>query len=124
MSRNARLLVLLAAIIPLAGQAETLDTALAGIIGKEVEIDGHIGAGLNVMEDEALAFRDGAGRTYPVVLDAGRAARKRLADCKFAMFGGGTPCSLKGKAEIEMDGSRIRLILFEATEIGEPAALK
>ena len=74
------------------------------------------------MDREALSFRDEANAIYPVIFDAGRTARKQLEGCKFEMFGG-TPCALTGKAEIELDGAQIRLIIFEVTNIAAPAKL-
>lgn len=103
--------------------AETLADLRNRIAGIEVQITGHIGSGLDLMDDEALAFRAEDEITYPVIFDAGREARKALDGCKFAMFGGGSPCALNGKAEIELDGSRIRLIVFEVTSIAPPAPL-
>lgn len=103
--------------------AETLEDLRARIAGTEVDITGHIGTGLDLMDDEALTFRTADGTVYPVIFDAGREARRSLEGCKFAMFGGGSPCALNGKAEIELDGSRIRLIVFEVGSIAAPAAL-
>jgi hypothetical protein len=39
------------------------------------------------------------------------------------MFGGGSPSAFSGKAEVELDGSKIRLIIFEMTSIGTPTPL-
>ncbi len=120
--RSCVMLIVLGGL-PFGAGAETLDDLLKRFAGSETEISGHIGTGLNIMDDEALSFRDKTKVVYPVVFDAGRDARKALEGCKFAMFGGGSPCELTGKAEIEMDGSAIRLIIFEVTNIADPAPL-
>ncbi len=104
--------------------SETLEELRAGLAGREIGIAGHIGSGLDLGDDEALSFRDAEGNVYPVVFDAGRAARKALDGCKFQMFGGGSPCMMEGKAEVELDGSRIRLIVYEVARIDPPAPLK
>lgn len=104
--------------------AATLEDLRAGLTGAEIDVSGHIGTGLDIMDKEALSFRDGAGNVYPVVFDAGRAARKSLDGCTFAVFGGGSPCAMQGKAEVELDGSRIRLIIYEVGTIADPAPLK
>jgi hypothetical protein len=116
----------LAMLLASAGAAtgETLQDLRQRIAGSEVEIAGHIGTGLELLDDEAIAFRDAEGNVYPVVFDAGREARRKLEGCKFAMFGGGSPCAMSGKAEIELDGSRIRLVVFEVTGISAPAPLR
>lgn len=106
-----------------AAQAETLQDLCGRIVGAEVEITGHIGTGLDMTDDEALTFRDPEGTVYPVVFDAGRTARKSLEGCKFEMFSGGTPCAMSGKAEVELDGSRLRLIVYEVADIAAPAPL-
>ena len=116
-------LVILAAFHPATAIAETLGEARGDLIGREVDISGHIGRGLELMDDQALTFRDADGTIYPVVFDAGRTARKSLEGCEFAMFGGGSPCKMAGKAEIELEGSRIRLIIFEVVRIDPPVAL-
>jgi hypothetical protein len=103
--------------------AETLEQLRARIAGVEVDVTGHIGTGLDLMDDEALAFRDSAGTGYNVVFDAGREARKALEGCEFAMFGGGSPCAITAKAEIEWDGSNLRLIIFEVVSIAPPTPL-
>ncbi len=102
---------------------ETLPELRSRISGSEIMVEGHIGTGLDMMDDEALVFRDADGATYEVVFDAGRDARKALNGCKFAMFGGGSPCALAAKAEVELDGSNLRLIVFEVTTIAAPAPL-
>lgn len=114
-------------VAPLLAQplsAETLSEWRQKAAGIEVEVSGHIGSGLDIMDDEALSLRDEEGHVYSVVFDAGREVRKKLEGCKFAIFGGGSPCALRGKAEIELDGARLRLILFEVDEIDAPAPLK
>jgi hypothetical protein len=103
--------------------AETLSELRAAITGREITVSGHIGTGLELMDNEALAFRGDDGVTYPVVFDAGRNARKSWDGCKFAMFGGGSPCAMSGSAEVELDGSRIRLIIYEVDSITAPAPL-
>ena len=103
--------------------AETLGDLIKWTTGSEVEIVGHIGTGLNIMDDDALNFRDQDKVLYGVVFDAGRDARKQLEGCKFAMFGGGSPCAITAKAEVEMDGSNMRLIIFEVSTIAAPALL-
>lgn len=124
MSRNAELLATLALAASLANpaQSETLDELRGDISGREVSISGHIGTGLDWGDDEALHFRDTAGHVYPVVFDAGRDARRSLEGCEFKMFGG-TPCAMSGMAEIELDGSRIRLIVYRVDEIAPPAEI-
>ena len=117
------LAAILATILPIAAHAETLPELRAGLAGREVAVTGHIGAGLDIGDDEALSFRDAEGNVYPVIFDAGRTARKSLEGCKFAMFGGGSPCAMEGKAEIELDGSRLRLIIYEVAKIDPPAPL-
>ena len=104
--------------------AETLGELRTGLTGREVGIAGHIGSGLDIGDDEALSFRDAEGNFYPVIFDAGRTARKALEGCVFAMFGGGSPCAMDGKAEVELDGSRLRLIVYEVSRIDPPAPLK
>ena len=103
--------------------AETLGDLIKRTTGSEVEIVGHIGTGLDMMDDEALHFRDQDEVLYGVIFDAGRVARKQLEGCKFAMFGGGSPCAISAKAEVEMDGSSLRLIIFEVSSIAAPAPL-
>lgn len=120
--RFHRLILASTFIAPTAIAAETLSELRENIGGREVTISGHIGTGLEMMDNEALSFRDGDGNIYPVVFDAGRDARRQLEGCKFAMFGGGTPCALEGMAEIELDGSRLRLIVYAVT-ISPPEAL-
>jgi len=100
--------------------AETLAEARNKISGLEVEVSGLIGTGLNMMDDEALAFRDEQKNTYEVVFDAGREARKKLSGCKFEILGAGSPCPIKGKAEIELSGSDIRLIIFDVQVTSNP----
>jgi hypothetical protein len=115
-----------AMILATAGAAsgETLQDLRQRVAGSEVDIAGYIGTGLELMDDEALAFRDAEGNVYPVIFDAGRDARRKLEGCKFAMFGGGSPCAMSGKAEIGLDGSRVRLIVFEVSDIAAPAPLQ
>ena len=111
---------LLVAPPALAGSLADLRSSIAG---QEVEITGYIGTGLNMMDKEALSFRDESKTVYPVVFDAGRTARKQLEGCQFAMFSGGTPCAMSGKAEIELDGATLRLIIFDVSSIAAPAKL-
>jgi hypothetical protein len=113
----------MAMMLPLSAGAETLADLRTKMSGAEVEITGHIGTGLDMMDKEALHFRDAEGTTYQVVFDAGRDARKKLAGCEFAMFGGGKPCAFSGKAELEWNGSQLRLIVFEVSQISPPAPL-
>lgn len=103
-------------------QATTLPELRKSITGQEVEVSGFIGTGLDLMDAEALTFRDSDKTNYAVVFDAGRDARKKLEGCKFEMFGG-TPCAMTGKAEIELDGARMRLIIFDITTIAAPAEM-
>lgn len=117
-------LSLILTLTALPAAAETLEELRTGLAGREIGISGHIGSGLDLGDDEALSFRDAAGNVYPVVFDAGRAARKALDGCQFKMFGGGSPCVMEGKAEVELDGSRIRLIVYEIARIDPPAPLK
>ncbi len=112
-----------AAVLANAAQAETLAELRTGLVGREISVTGHIGAGLDIADDEALAFRDAEGNVYPVVFDAGRTARKALEGCRFAMFGGGSPCAMQGMAEVELDGARLRLIVYEVSKIDAPAPL-
>lgn len=98
-----------------------LQDTLAEIAGREVIARGHIGSGLDFTDDEALSFALPDRTTFAVVFDAGREARRQLEGCEFEMFGG-TPCPATVKAEIEMEGSRVRLIIFEVMEIGPPEA--
>lgn len=125
MSRNAKFhLAILASLgFSTALSGETLSEFRERTGGVEVTIEGHIGTGLFMMDEEALAFRDVEEIVYAVVFDAGREARKSLEGCRFAMFGGGSPCALSGKAEIELDGSQVRLIIFEVSTIGKPLPL-
>ncbi len=106
-----------------AGHAETLSDLRTSFVGREIAIAGHIGTSLDLGDEEALIFRDAEGNIYPVTFDAGRKARKSLEGCKFAMFGGGSPCAMEGKAEVELDGSHIRLIIYEVVKIDPPAPL-
>jgi hypothetical protein len=117
--------ILTAFMLPMAlgAQAETLSELRGRVSGAEVEIQGHIGTGLDLMDDEELAFRDSEGAAYKVVFDAGRDARKSLDGCEFALFGGGSPCALTAKAEVEWDGANLRLIIFEVVSISPPAPL-
>ena len=110
----------LAACLATPASAETLDQALASILGREVTVEGHIGA--DPLEPNAILFRTADGAVYPVVFDAGREARKQLPGCKFQLFGG-TPCRASVKAEIARDGAKIVLVIFEVTSIAPPAAL-
>lgn len=114
---------LMAALVAPAA-AETLAELRIGLTGKEITVAGHIGTGLDIGDDEALSFRDDEGNIYPVVFDAGRTARKSLEGCEFAMFGGGSPCAMEGRAEVELDGSRLRLIIYEVARIDPPAPLR
>jgi hypothetical protein len=120
----SRPILFLLAVLGAPAGAETLAELRAGLTGREIAVTGHIGSGLDIGDDEALSFRDAEGNVYPVVFDAGRTARKSLEGCKFAMFGGGSPCAMDGKAEVELDGSRLRLIVYEIARIDPPAPLK
>lgn len=111
------MLVLCPSILP----AQTLSEWRSESEGIEVSITGHIGSGLDLMDEGALFFVDLERNTYPVVFDAGRNARKALEGCEFYAFGGGTPCAIEGMAEVDFDGSRIQLIIFQADEIGVPS---
>ena len=119
-----RFTLLLLASLGSPAAAETLAELRTGLTGREVAVTGHIGSGLDLGDDEALSFRDAEGNVYPVIFDAGRTARKALEGCEFAMFGGGSPCAMDGKAELELDGSRLRLIIYEVARIDPPAPLK
>lgn len=103
--------------------AETLGDLIKRVAGSEVEISGYIGSGLNIMDSEALNFRSADKVVYEVVFDAGREARKKLVGCKFAVFGASSPCAITGKAEVEMNGSSLRLIIFEVTSLADPTPL-
>ena len=103
--------------------AESLAEMRVDLTGREITVTGHIGSGLEIGDDEALSFRDAEGNIYPVIFDAGRTARKSLEGCEFAMFGGGSPCAMEGKAEVELDGSHLRLIIYEVARIDPPAPL-
>jgi hypothetical protein len=109
-----------AIIAATASHAETLAEFRATVTGREVAIVGHIGTGLDMMDDEALHFVDAEDVAYPVIFDAGRDARRGLEGCKFALFGGGTPCAIEGMAEIELDGSRLRLIIYDVARLDAP----
>lgn len=102
-----------------AEELPTLADALSALVGTEVTATGHIGRGLDIMDKEAISFALPDRTTFPVVFDAGRNARRALEGCQFKMFGG-TPCPATISAEIEMDGSRVRLIVFALDEIGPP----
>ena len=118
-----RLGVFLLASLVTPAAAETLAELRTGLVGREITVTGHIGAGLDISDNEALSFRDQEGNIYPVIFDAGRTARKSLEGCEFAMFGGGSPCAMDGKAEVELDGSSLRLIVYEVDRIDPPAPL-
>jgi hypothetical protein len=106
-----------------AQESQTVEETMASVAGLEVKIDGWIGTGLDMMEAEALGFRTREGVYFPVVFDAGREARRKLEGCRFQIFGGGTPCDMTGQAELEWDGSRLRLIIFEVANIEPPERL-
>ena len=129
MSRNASIYILpalvlcVASTIPAFAQDISSEAILdfrKSIIGREIMISGSLGSGLDFSDDEALFFKDEEGNVYPVVFDAGRNARRATEGCRFAMFGDGTPCRMSGLAEIELDGSRLRLIIFEVSNISPP----
>ena len=122
MSRSARALAAALALSGGTASAETLDELRAGLAGREVSIAGFIGTGLVIGDDEALTFMDAERNSYPVVMDAGREARRATQGCRFQLFGG-TPCAMTGMAEIDLDGSRIRLILYEILSIEDPAEM-
>lgn len=109
----------LAALPTLAEELPALTDALSAFVGTEVTATGYIGRGLDIMDKEAISFALPDRTTFPVVFDAGRNARRALDGCQFKMFGG-TPCPATISAEIEMDGSRVRLIVFALDKIGPP----
>jgi hypothetical protein len=80
MSRNVSLL-LASLAFGTAASGEALSELRARVGGVEVSIEGHIGTGLLMMDEEALAFRDIDEVVYTVVFDAGRTARKSLEGC-------------------------------------------
>lgn len=108
-----------AAEVPLARFTEVLD----GLAGTEVALDGFLGTGLDVTDDEAFFFMLPDRRVFPVVFDAGREARAALAGCVFETFGGGTPCRVTGAGELGWDGSRLRVIVFRLDTQEPPAPL-
>jgi hypothetical protein len=111
-------------MLPLASEAQeslrTLGDVLVEVAGQEVSVEGSIGTGLDMMDSEALFFRSNEETVFPVVFDAGREVRRQLEGCRFAMFGGGTPCRMSGKAELEWSGSQLRLIIFDVESIEAP----
>jgi hypothetical protein len=127
MRPSARVLLapaLLVAILAAPASAENLADLRARITGAEVTISGHIGTGLDIMDKEAISFRDADKVTYDVVFDAGREARRALEGCRFDMFQGGTPCAVTGRAEVQWNGARLRLILFEVTAMSAPGPIQ
>ncbi len=116
MSRLPLRVLLLLALAPVPAGAEPLSDALNTLAGREVTIEGRIGTGLDITDDEALFFRNDLG-TFPVVFDAGRTARRSVETCEFGLFAGEGGCEMTGMAEIEIDGSRIRLIVYQVDSI-------
>jgi len=98
----------------------SLEETVATINGKDVTVAGWIGSGLVLGDDEAISFALEDRTTFKVIFDAGRDARRQLEGCEFKFFGG-TPCPAVVNAEIEIDGSNIKLIVFDLIEIGAPA---
>lgn len=119
-----RLLLPLLALLAAPAGAETLSDLRARITGLEVDLAGHIGRGLEIMDKEAISFRDADKTIYDVVFDAGREARRALEGCRFDLFQGGTPCAITGRAEVEWNGARLRLILFEVTSMAAPGPIQ
>ncbi|MCT4553230.1 MAG: hypothetical protein N4A53_00930 [Pelagimonas sp.] len=89
--------------------------------GKEIEIEGAVGT----QYGDRLYFYDASGR-FPILLDAGRAARKSLEGCEINSFmePSENPCLITGKAEVQIDwdesknfadGIKVRLVVFELT---------
>jgi hypothetical protein len=96
----------------------------ADLSGTDVTVQGYIGTGLDIMDDEAITLVMTSDRAaFPVVFDAGREARRQLDGCEFNSFTGGTPCLMTGKAGLEWDGGRIRLIIFAVDSILPPAEM-
>ncbi|MFN4171392.1 MAG: hypothetical protein ACK4GW_06520 [Pseudorhodobacter sp.] len=104
--------------------AETLSDLRSRIAGTEISISGHIGTGLEIMDKEAISFRDADKTVYDVVFDAGREARRALEGCRFDLFQGGTPCAVTGRAEVQWNGARMRLILFEVDSLAAPGPIR
>jgi len=120
---RALILALAFSLAPPVG-AETLTDLRTRIAGAEVTIAGHIGTGLEIMDKEAISFRDADKTVYDVVFDAGREARRALEGCKFDLFQGGTPCAVTGRAEVQWNGARLRLILFEVSSMTAPGPIR
>ena len=130
MSRSvSSIMVCTLCLWPIAAPAQDgpadFDSLRAGLAGTEVMLDGYIGTGLEIMDDEAINFVVPSDRaTFAVVFDAGRDARRQLEGCVFNSFTGGTPCRITGRAELEWDGGRLRLILFALDTIAPPAGME
>lgn len=93
--------------------AATLEEAVSSLHGQEVSLSGSIGYSWS--SDKAFTFKS-KGKSYDVVLDAGRTARKSLDNCKFTLFGSATePCEAKAMAEIKVKGDTISLVIYELT---------
>jgi hypothetical protein len=101
----------------------TLDAVRDEVQGTEVYLQGYIGNGLVIGDDEAISFVAPDRIAYDVVFDAGREARKALAGCTFETFTGGTPCKVAGYGELEWDGPRLRVILYSIETLAPPAKM-
>jgi hypothetical protein len=84
---------------------------------QEIAIDGYIGTFIG----DGIYFLDQTGR-YEVTLDAGRAVRKDLANCKIGWgYSGNHNCSAQGMAEVHVswdasdlsEGMKVKLIIYE-----------
>ncbi len=102
---------LVLAIITVATNATTLQDAVNSINGKEVTVSGFIG--YSWASDEFVRF-ESEGHVYDVILEAGRSARKTISGCKLKLFGSGG-CIANAKAEIQIKGDEITLLIFELT---------
>ena len=100
---------------------DSLTLAYRDIHEQEIPIRGAIGT----VYGDTLYFMDSTGH-YPIVLDAGRAARRSLEGCEINPFldADRNPCQISGMAEIEVDwkdsenladGFKTQLIVFELT---------
>ena len=108
-----KIIILTLALTASAVNALTLTQAVNKFGGTEVTASGEIGVG--VMSETDLSFKSVDG-TFDVLLDAGRKARKSLSGCKFTIFSGAN-CKADIKAEISVKGNRIKLIVYELSNL-------
>ena len=107
------------ALMPTFASAETLAEVISGLSGREVTFTGFIGSGYVGSPEFSLLDRNGT--RYGVIFDAYRDTGPAIEECEFVGYTNEGACAIEGKAEIELDGSNIKLIVFEVTSLSPPA---